>query len=264
MVFADGGLRRRHDLLSSVAKKFHRSSGGHSLPTAVADRPTDFSPILLKIRQARPDLVVSNLRQPEINQLPQAIYRVRAVVPGGGLSASTPGRLGRRQGQFSSPASGRGLAPPRRDGQAPRHTGHAFQKIRQAPRTSPGATTTPQVSSASMNRSIADPSNCRRASAQGREVRRMKLARPIVRPYDNPNGLECYAGMEVRQGAAKMKDLWDILRRSRHRARSERDMEASPREGRHCISGDDVYGSLSPPSLPGIEPGSHLLRKKGL
>lgn len=50
-----------HDLLR-VAKKFMTDNGGQfAADELVATDVTDFSPYLLKIRQARPDLVVSNL-----------------------------------------------------------------------------------------------------------------------------------------------------------------------------------------------------------
>src|SRR5262252_8905714 len=50
-----------HDLLR-VAKKFTEANGGQfAADELVPTEATDFSPYLLKIRQARPDLVVSNL-----------------------------------------------------------------------------------------------------------------------------------------------------------------------------------------------------------
>src|SRR5436190_19733896 len=50
-----------HDLLR-VAKKFMEAHGGQfAADELVPTEATDFSPYLLKIRQARPDLVVSNL-----------------------------------------------------------------------------------------------------------------------------------------------------------------------------------------------------------
>ncbi len=94
-----------HDLLN-VAKRYMAANGGNHagddlIPTDLAD----FSPFLLKIRQARPDVVCL--------KLPQAVCRVRPDLPGRRLRLRHRARLGRRQGQFRRHLAGR-VAPPHR------------------------------------------------------------------------------------------------------------------------------------------------------
>src|ERR671931_88707 len=79
-----------HDLLR-VAKRFMESNGGQfAADELVPTDATDFSPYLLKIRQARPDLVVSNLAGNQItNFLKQySEYGLRFPIAGFGFDTA--------------------------------------------------------------------------------------------------------------------------------------------------------------------------------
>ena len=78
-----------HDLLK-VAKRFMEANGGQfAADELVPTDATDFSPFLLKIRNAKPDLVVSNLAGNQItNFLKQ--YSEFGLTSRSRASASTP------------------------------------------------------------------------------------------------------------------------------------------------------------------------------
>ena len=93
-----------HDLLR-VAKKFMEANGGQfAADELVPTDAADFSPYLLKIRQARPDLVVSNRG----NQITNS----SSNIPNTGCSSPSPGSASTRwwrgaPARAISPASGR-------------------------------------------------------------------------------------------------------------------------------------------------------------
>ncbi len=90
-----------HDLLK-VAKRFMEGNGGQfAADKLVPTDATDFSPLLLEIRSAKPDLVISNLAGNQItNFLKQ--YSEFGLTHLSRASASTPRSRGRRARATSS------------------------------------------------------------------------------------------------------------------------------------------------------------------
>ena len=69
-----------HDL-AKAARQFFAANGANLIgDELVATDVTDFSPYLLKIRQAKPDLVASNLAGNQVTNLRQAIRRIRPAL----------------------------------------------------------------------------------------------------------------------------------------------------------------------------------------
>ena len=102
-----------HDLLK-VAKLFMEKNGGQFaadelIPTDISD----FSPFLLKIRQARPDIVVSNLAGNQITNFLKQYSEYGLQFPVVGFALRHRGRLGPRQGQLLRRVAA-GVAPPGR------------------------------------------------------------------------------------------------------------------------------------------------------
>ena len=88
-----------HDLLR-VAKRFMQANGGtFAADELVATNVTDFSPYLLKIRNAKPDLVVSNLAGAQITNFMKQYTGIRLALSVGRLRFRHRGCLGRGQGQ---------------------------------------------------------------------------------------------------------------------------------------------------------------------
>src|SRR5512132_4076088 len=78
-----------HDLLR-VAKKFMEANGGQfAADELVATDVTDFSPYLLKIRQARPDLVVSNLAGNQVTNFVKQYAEFGLTYPIAGFNLNT-------------------------------------------------------------------------------------------------------------------------------------------------------------------------------
>ena len=90
-----------HDLLRAAKAFFGANEGNLIGDELVATDVTDFSPYLLKIRQARPDVRVLQSRRQPGHQPDQAICRVRAALSDGRLQPQHRRRLGggRRQSE---------------------------------------------------------------------------------------------------------------------------------------------------------------------
>src|SRR5437764_4222647 len=90
-----------HDLLR-VAKKFMEANGGQfAADELVPTDATDFSPYLLKIRQARPDLVVSNLAGNQITNFMKQYSEYGLKFPVAGFGFDTVVAWGAGKGNFS-------------------------------------------------------------------------------------------------------------------------------------------------------------------
>jgi branched-chain amino acid transport system substrate-binding protein len=90
-----------HDLLR-VAKKFMEGNGGQfAADELVPTEATDFSPYLLKIRQARPDLVVSNLAGNQITNFLKQYSEYGLSFPVAGFGFDTVVAWGAGKGNFS-------------------------------------------------------------------------------------------------------------------------------------------------------------------
>ena len=170
--------------------------------------------------------------QPD-HQLPQAICRIRPAVPGGRLRLRHRGRLGRRQGQFLRHLAA-GLASPGRHAELEEIRRGVPEEIRQAARQPVvGRLQLAQDRRAVDERDqVGRSAEARRASAQGREVRRDEGARGVFPSLRQPDGHGNVRG--ARQGAGEDEGPVGHLRRARHRPRPERG-HGSHRaaEGRH-------------------------------
>jgi branched-chain amino acid transport system substrate-binding protein len=137
-----------HDLFR-VAKKFVTENGGEFVgEELVPTDATDFSPYLLKIRQARPDVVASNLAGNQITNFIKQYAEYGLQFPITGFGFDTAVAWGAGKGNFSgiwplvwhhlvdSPSSKKYVEA------SPRNTASP-------PRTNPGAITTPSRSSLS-------------------------------------------------------------------------------------------------------------------
>ena len=90
-----------HDLLK-VAKKFMEANGGQfAADELVPTDASDFSPFLLKIRQARPDLVVSNLAGNQITNFLKQYSEYGLQFPVAGFGFDTAVAWGLGKGNFS-------------------------------------------------------------------------------------------------------------------------------------------------------------------
>ena len=101
-----------HDL-PRAAKSFFDANGGKLIgDELIATDVTDFSPYLLKIRQAKPDVVCSNLAGNQVTNLIKQYAEFGLPYPIVGFNLNTGGRLGGRRRQ-SEPAPGRrsGITP---------------------------------------------------------------------------------------------------------------------------------------------------------
>jgi len=90
-----------HDLLK-VAKRFMEANGGQfAADELIPTDASDFSPFLLKIRQARPDLVVSNLAGNQITNFLKQYSEFGLPFPVAGFGFDTAVAWGLGKGNFS-------------------------------------------------------------------------------------------------------------------------------------------------------------------
>ncbi len=221
-----------HDLLK-VAKMFMEKNGGQfAADELVPTDASDFSPFLLKIRQARPDIVVSNLAGNQITNFLKQYSEYGLQFPVAGFAFDTAVAWGARQGQLLRRLAA-GVASPRRYAELEEIRRGVQQEVRQAAGEPVlGRLHLAQDRRAVDGRDEVDRSDqARRASAQGREVRRRKAREGYFRAYDNQMVMEMYA---VRAKEA-VEDEGPVghLRRARHRAGPGEDLEviAPPKDG---------------------------------
>ena len=198
-----------HDL-ARVAKKFLEKHGGQLVgdelvPTDV----TDFSPYLLKIRQAQPDIVASNLAGNQITNFLKQYNEYGLKFPVAGFGFDTAVAWGAGKGNFfgiwplvwhhlvDTPSSKKYVA--------------AFQQKYGKPpeNQSWGDYNSLKIVAQSMNETkSADPQNLAEHLRKGAKFDVMKAREAYFRPYDNQMIMEMYA---VRaKDVSKMKDQWDI------------------------------------------------------
>jgi len=198
-----------HDL-ARVAKKFLEKHGGQLVgdelvPTDV----TDFSPYLLKIRQAQPDIVASNLAGNQITNFLKQYNEYGLKFPVAGFGFDTAVAWGAGKGNFfgiwplvwhhlvDTPSSKKYVA--------------AFQQKYGKPpeNQSWGDYNSLKIVAQSMNETkSADPQKLAEHLRKGAKFDVMKAREAYFRPYDNQMIMEMYA---VRaKDVSKMKDQWDI------------------------------------------------------
>ena len=116
-----------HDLLR-VAKRFMERNGGEfAADKLVPTDATDFSPLLLEIRNAKPDLVISNLAGNQITNFLKQYSEFGLTFPVAGFGFDTAVAWARRQGQLRRHLAA-GLAPPDRHAGARRSSSPTSRK----------------------------------------------------------------------------------------------------------------------------------------
>jgi branched-chain amino acid transport system substrate-binding protein len=198
-----------HDLLR-VAKRFMESNGGQfAADELVPTEATDFSPYLLKIRQARPDLVISNLAGNQITNFLKQYSEYGLSFPVAGFGFDTVVAWGAGKGNFSGiwPLVWHHLV----DTPSSKKYVDAFQKKygKLPDNQSWGDYTSLKIVAQSMTETkSADPQKLAEHLRKGAKFDVMKAREAYFRPYDNQMVMEMYA---VRaKEPAKMKDQWDI------------------------------------------------------
>ena len=198
-----------HDLLK-VAKRFMEANGGQfAADELVPTDVSDFSPFLLKIRQARPDIVISNLAGNQITGFLKQYSEYGLPFPIAGFAFDTAVAWGLGKGNFSglwplvwhhlidTPTSKAYIA--------------AFQKkySRLPENQSWGDYFSLKIVAQSMAETKStDPIKLAEHLRKGAKFDIGKSREGYFRAYDNQMVMEMYA---VRaKEVAKMKDQWDI------------------------------------------------------
>jgi branched-chain amino acid transport system substrate-binding protein len=198
-----------HDLLK-VAKKFMEANGGQfAADELVPTDATDFSPYLLKIRQARPDVVVSNLAGNQITNFMKQYTEFGLQFPVAGFAFDTVVAWGAGKGNFSGiwPLVWHHLV----DTPSSKKYVEAFSKKYGKPpdNQSWGDYNSLKIVAQSMAETkSADPQKLAEHLRKGAKFDVMKAREAYFRPYDNQMVMEMYA---IRAKTPdKMKDQWDI------------------------------------------------------
>ena len=198
-----------HDLLR-VAKGFMEQHGGQfAADELVPTDTTDFSPYLLKIRQTRPDLVVSNLAGNQITNFIKQYSEYGLQFPVAGFGFDTVVAWGAGKGNFSGiwPLVWHHLVE---TPSSKRYVDAFRAKYGKLPdNQSWGDYNALKIAAQAMaeTKSVASPVLAQHLS-KGAKFDVMKGREGYFRPYDNQMVMEMYA---VRaKDPAKMKDQWDI------------------------------------------------------
>jgi branched-chain amino acid transport system substrate-binding protein len=198
-----------HDLLK-VAKRFMEANGGQfAADELVPTDVSDFSPFLLKIRQARPDIVVSNLAGNQITGFLKQYSEYGLPFPVAGFAFDTAVAWGLGKGNFS------GLWPLVWHHLIDTPTSKAYiaafqKKYNKLPdNQSWGDYFSLKIVAQSMAETKStDPIKLAEHLRKGAKFNIGKAREGYFRAYDNQMVMEMYA---VRaKEAAKMKDQWDI------------------------------------------------------
>ena len=198
-----------HDLFR-VAKKFVTENGGEFVgEELVPTDATDFSPYLLKIRQARPDVVASNLAGNQITNFIKQYAEYGLQFPVTGFGFDTAVAWGAGKGNFSGiwPLIWHHLV----DSPSSKKYVEAFTKKYGKPpeNQSWGDYNSLKIVAQSFSElKSADPQKLAEHLRKGAKFDILKSREGFFRAYDNQMVQEMYA---VRaKDADKMKDQWDI------------------------------------------------------
>ncbi len=198
-----------HDLLR-VAKNFMQQNGGQfAADELVPTDATDFSPYLLKIRQAKPDVVISNLAGNQVTNFIKQYAEYGLQFPVVGFAFDTVVAWGAGKGNFSGiwPLVWHHLV----DTPTSKKYVEAFTKKYGKPpdNQSWGDYFSLKIVAQSMNdMKSADPLKLAEHLRSGAKFDIGKAREAYFRPYDNQIMMEMYA---VRaKDPAKQKDQWDI------------------------------------------------------
>ena len=198
-----------HDL-ARVAKNFLQKNGGQLAgDELVPTDATDFSPYLLKIRQARPDIVASNLAGNQITNFLKQYAEYGLQFPVAGFGFDTVVAWGAGKGNFSGiwPLVWHHLV----DTPSSKKYVDAFQKKygKLPENQSWGDYNSLKIVAQSMNETkSADPQKLAEHLRKGAKFDVMKAREAYFRAYDNQMVMEMYAVKAKDTG--KMKDQWDI------------------------------------------------------
>jgi branched-chain amino acid transport system substrate-binding protein len=198
-----------HDLFR-VAKKFVTENGGEFVgEELVPTDATDFSPYLLKIRQARPDVVASNLAGNQITNFIKQYAEYGLQFPITGFGFDTAVAWGAGKGNFSGiwPLVWHHLV----DSPSSKKYVEAFTKKYGKPpeNQSWGDYNSLKIVAQSFAElKSVDPQKLAEYLRKGAKFDILKIREGYFRAYDNQMVQEMYA---VRaKDADKMKDQWDI------------------------------------------------------
>ena len=198
-----------HDLFR-VAKKFVTENGGEFVgEELVPTDATDFSPYLLKIRQARPDVVASNLAGNQITNFIKQYAEYGLQFPITGFGFDTAVAWGAGKGNFSGiwPLVWHHLV----DSPSSKKYVEAFTKKYGKPpeNQSWGDYNSLKIVAQSFSElKSTDPQKLAEHLRKGAKFDILKSREGYFRAYDNQMVQEMYA---VRaKDADKMKDQWDI------------------------------------------------------
>jgi branched-chain amino acid transport system substrate-binding protein len=198
-----------HDL-AKVAKRFLEKNGGQLAgDDLVPTDATDFSPYLLKIRQARPDIVASNLAGNQITNFIKQYAEYGLQFPVAGFGFDTAVAWGAGKGNFSGiwPLVWHHLV----DTPSSKKYVEAFRaKYNKLPENqSWGDYNAMKIVAQSMNETkSADPQKLAEHLRKGAKFDIGKTREGYFRAYDNQIVMEMYA---VRaKEASKMRDQFDI------------------------------------------------------
>ena len=198
-----------HDLFR-VAKKFVTENGGEFVgEELVPTDATDFSPYLLKIRQARPDVVASNLAGNQITNFIKQYAEYGLQFPITGFGFDTAVAWGAGKGNFSGiwPLVWHHLV----DAPSSKKYVEAFTKKYGKPpeNQSWGDYNSLKIVAQSFSElKSTDPQKLAEHLRKGAKFDILKSREGYFRAYDNQMVQEMYA---VRaKDADKMKDQWDI------------------------------------------------------
>ena len=198
-----------HDLFR-VAKKFVTENGGEFVgEELVPTDATDFSPYLLKIRQARPDVVASNLAGNQITNFIKQYAEYGLQFPITGFGFDTAVAWGAGKGNFSGiwPLIWHHLV----DSPSSKKYVEAFTKKYGKPpeNQSWGDYNSLKIVAQSFSElKSTDPQKLAEHLRKGAKFDILKSREGYFRAYDNQMVQEMYA---VRaKDADKMKDQWDI------------------------------------------------------
>ena len=198
-----------HDLLK-VAKKYVTANGAQMAgEDLVPTDATDFSPYLLKIRQARPDIVASNLAGNQITNFIKQYAEYGLQMPITGFGFDTAVAWGAGQGNFSGiwPLIWHHLV----DNPSSKKFVEGFQKkFNRLPENQAWGdyNSLKLVAQSFAEMKSTDSVKLQEHLRKGAKFDILKGREGYFRPYDNQMIQEMYAVKAKEQ--SKMKDKWDI------------------------------------------------------
>ena len=225
-----------HDLLKA-AKRFMAANGGEfAADELVPTDAADFSAYLLKIRNAKPDLVVSNLAGAQITNFMKQYLEYGLPFPVGRIRLRHGGRVGRGQGQRDRHlAAGVGLAGQVGVGAEVHRRVH--EEVRQAAgEPGVGRLHVDQARRAGDERDQDHGfDEDRRAPGEGRQVRRHEVARRLLPQLGSPaDAGDVHDPASSRRARSRTSGTCSRCRRPCRLANQSLEMIAPTQEDNNC------------------------------